>query len=75
MDSPSPLSGLTPAILKTVPKYIVAVAVKDYMEENLPKVSDPHNKSEVLMRSAIKSVSAGVAGAALTNPLDVIRNE
>jgi hypothetical protein len=66
--------GLSPAILKTVPKYIVAVVVKDYMEDNLPE-ADPTNKTEVMIRSAIKSVSAGVAGAALTNPLDVIRNE
>jgi hypothetical protein len=28
-----------------------------------------------LWRSAYKSAAAGVAGAALTNPLDVIRNE
>jgi hypothetical protein len=28
-----------------------------------------------LARSAIKSVAAGMAGAVLTNPLDVIRNE
>ncbi|MFX6846205.1 hypothetical protein ABTH17_19160, partial [Acinetobacter baumannii] len=66
--------GLTPAVLKTVPKYIVAVAVKDYMEENLP-AADPTKKSDVMLRSAIKSMTAGVAGAALTNPLDVIRNE
>ena len=28
-----------------------------------------------LTRSAVKSVAAGIAGAVLTNPLDVIRNE
>ena len=66
--------GLTPAVLKTVPKYIVAVAVKDYMEDNLPE-ADPNSKYGVLVRSAVKSVAAGIAGAALTNPLDVIRNE
>lgn len=66
--------GVSAGILKTVPKYITAVSVKDYMEEVLPLV-DPHDKNAVLMRSAIKSMSAGVAGAALTNPLDVIRNE
>lgn len=66
--------GVTPAVMKTVPKYICAVAVKDYMEEHLPDV-DPNDKYAKLIRSAIKSVSAGVAGAALTNPLDVIRNE
>ena len=29
----------------------------------------------MLYASAVKSVAAGTAGAALTNPLDVIRNE
>lgn len=33
-----------------------------------------HQRTQ-LIRSAIKSVTAGIAGAALTNPLDVIRNE
>eukprot|EP01033_Poteriospumella_lacustris_P004180 gene4180-2979_t len=66
--------GTNAAVLKTVPKYICAVAVKDYMEDALP-LADPQNKAAVLTRSAIKSVAAGVAGAALTNPLDVIRNE
>jgi len=66
--------GVSAGILKTVPKYITAVAVKDYMEDNLPK-GDPKDKNSMLTRSAIKSVSAGIAGAVLTNPLDVIRNE
>lgn len=66
--------GVSAGILKTVPKYVTAVAVKDYMEEHLPHV-DHHDKNAVLVRSAIKSVAAGIAGAALTNPLDVIRNE
>lgn len=66
--------GVTPSVMKTVPKYICAVAVKDYMEEHLPH-GDPSDKYAKLVRSGIKSVSAGVAGAALTNPLDVIRNE
>ena len=66
--------GTSAAVMKTVPKYICAVAVKDYMEEKLPK-ADPHDKQAVMARSAIKSVAAGLAGAALTNPLDVIRNE
>eukprot|EP01035_Chromulina_nebulosa_P024256 gene24256-31532_t len=60
--------------MKTVPKYVTAVAVKDYLEDVLPH-GDPHDKNSKLLRSAIKSVSAGVAGAVLTNPLDVIRNE
>ncbi len=66
--------GVSAGIIKTVPKYITAVAVKDYMEEILPKC-DPHDKNEVVKRSAIKSVTAGIAGAALTNPVDVVRNE
>jgi hypothetical protein len=61
-------------IMKTVPKYVSAVAVKDYMEDNLPH-PDPSDKTAVLVRSAIKAVSAGIVGAALTNPLDVLRNE
>lgn len=66
--------GVSAGIFKTVPKYITAVAVKDYMENILP-LADPFDKSQVLTRAAIKSVTAGVAGAVLTNPLDVIRNE
>lgn len=66
--------GVSAGIMKTVPKYITAVGVKDYMEDALPRV-DPSDKGSVMMRSAVKSVAAGVAGAALTNPLDVIRNE
>ncbi|KAG7337946.1 mitochondrial carrier protein [Nitzschia inconspicua] len=69
--------GTTAGVLKTVPKYCCAIAVKDYMEQRLPQ---PRPESETyetdrLMRSALKSATAGVAGAALTNPLDVIRNE
>ncbi len=66
--------GVSAGVLKTVPKYITAVVVKDYMEDNLPP-ADKTNRSAVLTRSAIKSVAAGLAGAALTNPLDVLRNE
>lgn len=45
------------------------------MEDHLPK-PDPSSstyESDRLWRSAAKSAVAGVAGAALTNPLDVIR--
>ena len=64
-------------VLKTVPKYCTAIAVKDFMELNLPqpKPDSPTLESDKLLRSAVKSIAAGVAGAALTNPLDVIRNE
>lgn len=66
--------GLSAGILKTVPKYITAVVIKDAMEAKLPP-ADPTDRFGKTKRSAIKSIVAGVAGAALTNPLDVIRNE
>ena len=65
---------ITLGVLKTVPKYITAVVVKDYLEDNLPP-ADPHSETSIMTRSAIKSVIAATAGAALTNPLDVLRNE
>lgn len=37
--------------------------------------ADPADRLGTLVRSAKKSMAAGVAGAALTNPLDVLRNE
>jgi hypothetical protein len=66
--------GTSAGIMKTVPKYCTAIACKDAVEYYLPRSEHP-TKTEELNRSAIKSVTAGVAGAALTNPLDVIRNE
>lgn len=69
--------GTSAGILKTVPKYCTAVVVKDYMESILPQPdqSSPTCQQDRLWRSALKSATAGVAGAALTNPLDVVRNE
>lgn len=69
--------GTTVGLFKTVPKYITAVVVKDYMEEHLPQAnpSSPTYHYDRLERSAVKSATAGIIGAALTNPLDVIRNE
>jgi hypothetical protein len=72
--------GTTAGVLKTVPKYCTAIAVKDFMEQSLPMPSgnaddNPRYERDMLARSALKSIVAGVAGAALTNPLDVIRNE
>ena len=69
--------GISAGILKTVPKYCTAIFVKDYMERHLPSVDpeSPTRDRDKLVHSAIKSSAAGVAGAALTNPLDVIRNE
>lgn len=69
--------GTSAGVMKTVPKYCAAVVVKDVMEEWLTP-SDPLSPtyySDRLWRSACKSTVAGVAGAVLTNPLDVIRNE
>jgi hypothetical protein len=69
--------GTTAGVLKTVPKYCAAIAVKDWMEKVLPQPdpTSPTYEGDRLWRSAIKSGAAGIAGAALTNPLDVIRNE
>jgi hypothetical protein len=69
--------GTTAGVLKTVPKYCTAIAVKDYAERTLPKpeLSSSTYDRDMLWRSALKSAMAGIAGAALTNPLDVIRNE
>ena len=60
--------GTSAGILKTVPKYIAAIVVKDYMEEYLPQIdpSSPTYDRDRLWRSAAKSATAGVAGAALT---------
>lgn len=67
-------TGLDAAILKTAPKYMTAVVIKDYMGQWLAPV-DPKDKTAVLLKSAKVAVTAGVAGAVLTNPLDVVRNE
>jgi len=71
--------GTSAGVLKTVPKYCTAVIVKDYMDAMLePADLDEFGrpiKSQELTRSAVKSICAGIAGAALTNPLDVLRNE
>mmetsp|Transcript_13970 Transcript_13970/g.33803 ORF Transcript_13970/g.33803 Transcript_13970/m.33803 type:complete len:285 (-) Transcript_13970:790-1644(-) len=69
--------GMSAGILKSVPKYCTAIVVKDYMENALPKADplSPNYDRDRLLRSAAKSSTAGVAGAVLTNPLDVIRNE
>jgi len=56
-------TGLDAAILKTAPKYMVAVVIKDYMGQWLAPV-DPADKNAVLIKSAKIAVTAGVAGAA-----------
>jgi hypothetical protein len=65
--------GTSAGILKTVPKYCTAIAVKDAMDSILPHPVENDRYLE-LSRSACKAVAAGLAGAALTNPLDVLRN-
>ena len=50
------------------------MVVKDLMEDYLPKAPPDDNTMHIL-RAAAKSSAAGMAGAALTNPLDVLRNE
>ncbi|CAM9613540.1 unnamed protein product, partial [Phaeothamnion confervicola] len=66
--------GTSAGVMKTVPKYIAAVAVKEAMEWWLVP-PPPDDRMAALLRSAKKAVAAGLAGAALTNPLDVLRNE
>mmetsp|Transcript_34956 Transcript_34956/g.107361 ORF Transcript_34956/g.107361 Transcript_34956/m.107361 type:complete len:267 (+) Transcript_34956:222-1022(+) len=64
--------GTSAGILKTVPKYSIAIIVKDEMERRLPPVS---GEAATLGRAAVKACAAAIAGALVTNPLDVIRNE
>mmetsp|Transcript_21449 Transcript_21449/g.49953 ORF Transcript_21449/g.49953 Transcript_21449/m.49953 type:complete len:275 (-) Transcript_21449:202-1026(-) len=66
--------GTNAAVLKTAPKYMVAIAIKDKMGEVLAPV-DKSDKIGTLLRSAKISVTAGTVGAVLTNPLDSVRNE
>lgn len=66
--------GTNAAILKTVPKFITAIAVRDAMEKVLPP-ADRSKPAASLNRSLQKSVVAGCACAVLTNPVDVVRNE
>jgi hypothetical protein len=51
--------GVSAGIMKTVPKYITAVVVKDVCELYLPRPSDPNDKNAILLRSAFKSCAAG----------------
>ena len=62
---------LTPLI---TPLSTNIVTSQDLIEDKLPR-GDPKDRNWQIMRSAVKSVSAGIAGAVLTNPLDVLRNE
>mmetsp|Transcript_13971 Transcript_13971/g.44116 ORF Transcript_13971/g.44116 Transcript_13971/m.44116 type:complete len:278 (+) Transcript_13971:54-887(+) len=66
--------GTTAGVAKTVPKYCVAVVIKDTLEQRLPRPR-PGDETANLARSAVKACTAATAGALLTNPLDVLRNE
>jgi hypothetical protein len=66
--------GTSAGILKTAPKYMVAIIIKDTMGDYMAPI-DPADKTAVLLRSGKIAVTAGVAGAVLTNPLDALRNE
>lgn len=56
--------GVSAGILKTVPKYVTAVVVKDFMEENLPQVN-PSDQTAKLQRSALNFVAIGVSASLL----------
>ncbi len=65
--------------MKTVPKYVVSIVVKDLIGEWQAKQNNEiiNNGGTIpyATQSAIKSIVAGISGAILTNPADVIRNE
>jgi len=71
--------GTSAGLLKTVPKYVVSIVVKDYIgewqKERNERSGDVLGKGEIALQSAQKSLAAGLCGAILTNPADVIRNE
>lgn len=67
--------GTGVGLSRTVPKYVAAIAAKDAMEKWLPLVGDDSSQAAASLRSVAKSVTAGTAGAVLTNPLDVLQNE
>jgi hypothetical protein len=66
--------GTNAGILKTAPKYVVAIWIKDSMGAWLAPV-EKNDKFGTVVRSAKISVTAGIAGAVLTNPFDAVRNE
>lgn len=66
--------GTGVGVMRTMPKYMVAVAAKDVMDSLLAP-ADESRPSLALVRSAKKSVVASVVGALLTNPFDVVQNE
>merc|ERR1712241_1423722 len=66
--------GVSLGVMRTAPKYAAAVSVRNIMEQWLTP-ADKSDRAATLIRSAKKSVVAGMASAVLTNPWDVMRNE
>lgn len=62
--------GLSAGIGKTVPKYMISINVKNLFSKN-----EFETNNEFIIYSTVKAVTAGISGAILTNPMDVLRNE
>jgi hypothetical protein len=76
------LNGTSAGLLKTVPKYMISIIVKDaisgYQKDKnnvILGAGGQVTSTEISYQSAFKALVAGVCGAVLTNPADVIRNE
>ena len=74
--------GTSAGLLKTVPKYMVSIMVKDLIMKNQKEANQEIidgggdvTSGMISRQSAFKALVAGVCGAVLTNPADVIRNE
>ena len=69
--------GTSAGLVKTVPKYVISIMVKDTIGELQAEQNGDRRLSttEQAQQSAVKAVVAGISGAVLTNPADVIRNE
>lgn len=74
--------GTSAGLLKTVPKYVVSIVVKDYIGKlqanaNADMILEGGDvtKADLSSQSFFKAIAAGLSGALLTNPADVIRNE
>ncbi len=44
------------------------------MERKLPLPADD-DRQKIILRSAVKGITAGALSAGLTNPMDILRNE
>ena len=78
--------GTSAGLLKTVPKYVVAIVVRDFIaaRQRLPDRDDTDSSSSssssapndaLISASIFKACVAGAAGGLITNPFDVLRNE